>query len=79
MDLDRPVYALDATLLDRCRSVLPRAKFRRRKAAVKRHTRLELRGHIPVLLHITPGNMHEVKLLDELGIEAGSIDIMARA
>ncbi len=79
VELDQTVYALDATIIDLCLSVFPWAKFRRRKAAVKLHTLLDLRGNIPVLIHITPGNRHEVMMLDELCIEAGSIYIMDRA
>lgn len=59
--------------------MFPWAKFRTRKAAVKLHTLLDLRGNIPVLIHITRGNVHEIKLLDDLGIEAGAIYIMDRA
>jgi transposase len=79
LELDQTVYALDATVIDLCLSVFPWAKFRRRKAAVKLHTLLDLRGNIPVLIHITHGNIHDVNILDELFIEAGSIYIMDRA
>ncbi|MBZ0158933.1 MAG: IS4 family transposase [bacterium] len=78
VDLDHTVYALDATIIDLCLSVFPWATFRRRKAAVKLHTLLDLRGNIPVLIYITPGNRHEVKLLDALAIEAGAIYLMDR-
>jgi hypothetical protein len=79
LELDQTVYALDATVIDLCLSVFPWAKFRRRKAAVKLHTLLDLRGNIPVLIHITHGNIHDVNILDALFIEAGSIYIMDRA
>ncbi|MDE2322621.1 MAG: IS4 family transposase [candidate division NC10 bacterium] len=79
VEFDQTVYALDATIIDLCLSVFPWAKFRKRKAAVKLHTLLDLRGNIPVLIHITPGNRHEVKLLDTLAIEAGAIYLMDRA
>jgi len=79
LELDQTVYALDATVIDLCLSVFPWAKFRRHKAAVKLHTLLDLRGNIPVLIHITHGNIHDVNILDDLFIEAGSIYIMDRA
>ncbi len=78
VDLDQTVYALDATIIDLCLSVFLWATFRRRKAAVKLHTLLDLRGNIPVLIHMTHGNLHEVKSLDDLFIEAGSIYLMDR-
>ena len=45
--VERPAaaYALDSTPLDRCRSLFPRAKFRRRKAASKLLTLLTLHGN----------------------------------
>jgi len=79
LELDQTVYALDTTIIDLCLSVFPWAKFRRRKAAVKLHTLLDLRGNIPVLIHITHGKIHDVNILDDLFIEAGSIYIMDRA
>lgn len=79
LELDRTVYALDATIIDLCLSVFPWAKFRKRKAAVKLHTLLDLRGNIPVVISITHGNTHDVNILDELFIEAGAVYIMDRA
>ena len=46
-DLDGAVYALDSTTIDLCLSVFPWARFRSRKAAVKMHTLLDVRGSIP--------------------------------
>jgi hypothetical protein len=48
-DLDNTVYALDFTTIDLCLSVFPWARFRARKAAIKMHTLLDLRGPIPLL------------------------------
>jgi len=42
VDLDQSLYALDSTTIDLCLSLFPWAKFRRRKAAVKMHTLLDL-------------------------------------
>jgi hypothetical protein len=78
LDLDATVYALDATLIDLCLSVFPWARFRHGRAAVKLHTLLDLRGAIPTVIHITPGHVHEVKLLDMLVLEPGAIYIMDR-
>ena len=79
LELDRTVYALDATIIDLCLSVFPWAKFRKGKAAVKLHTLLDLRGSIPVVISITHGKIHDVNILDELLIEAGAVYIMDRA
>lgn len=44
VDLDQSLYALDSTIIDQCLALFPWARFRRRKAAVKMHTLLDLRG-----------------------------------
>jgi hypothetical protein len=47
VDLDNTAYALDASTIDPCLSLLPWAPACRTKAAVKLHTLLDLRGNIP--------------------------------
>ncbi len=78
VDLKETVYALDTTTIDLCLSVLPWAPFRRAKAAVKLHTLLDLRGNIPVFIHISDGKMHEVNILDQLAPEPGAFYIVDR-
>jgi len=76
--LEQTVYALDSTTIDLCLSLFPWARFRRRKGAVKLHTLLDLRGNIPCFIHISHGKMHDVKVLDQLPIEAGAFYAMDR-
>lgn len=78
MDLADTVYALDATTIDLCLSVFPWAHYRRRDAAIKLHTLLDLRGAIPTVVQITPGKCPDVKALDTLVLEAGAIYLMDR-
>jgi hypothetical protein len=78
VDLKETVYALDTTTIDLCLSVFPWAPFRRAKAAVKLHTLLDLRGNIPVFIHISDGKMHEVNILDQLAPEPGAFYIVDR-
>jgi hypothetical protein len=78
VDLANTVYALDATIIDLCLSVFPWAHYRRRDAAVKLHTQVDLRGLIPTVVHITEGKRADVTFLDDLAIEAGAIYIMDR-
>jgi hypothetical protein len=78
VELAGTVYALDTTTIDLCLSVFPWAKFRKTKAAVKLHTLLDLRGNIPAFIHISDGKMHEVNVLDQLPVEAGSFYLMDR-
>lgn len=46
VELEQAAYALDAMTIDLCLTLFPRVPFRRRKAAVKLHTLLDLRGNI---------------------------------
>jgi Domain of unknown function (DUF4372)/Transposase DDE domain len=79
IDLDQTLYALDSTTIDLCLSLFPWAKFRRRKAAVKMHTLLDLHGNIPTFIRVTSGDVHDVNLLDEILPEAGAFYVMDRA
>ena len=79
VDLDQSLYALDSTTIDLCLSLFPWAKFRQRKAAVKMHTLLDLRGNIPTFIRITDGKVHDVNILDEIDPEPGAFYVMDRA
>ena len=72
------VYALDATIIELCLSVFPWAHYRRRDAAIKLHTLLDLRGAIPTVVQITAGKCPDVAALDDLVLEVGAIYIMDR-
>ncbi|HZY30436.1 MAG TPA: IS4 family transposase [Candidatus Methylomirabilis sp.] len=78
VELATTVYAFDSTTIDLCLALFPWATFRQRQGAVKLHTLLDLRGNIPTVLFITPGTVHDVNLLDALGVEAGAIYIVDR-
>jgi hypothetical protein len=78
VQLNRDVYALDSTTIDLCLTLFPWAKFLRRKAAVKVHTLLDLRGSIPCFICITDGSTHEVNILDDIVLESGALYIMDR-
>jgi len=78
VQLKQAAYALDSTTIDLCLSLFPWAKFRKHKAAVKVHTLMDLRGSIPCFIRITDGKVHDVNILDELVLEAGSFYIMDR-
>jgi hypothetical protein len=78
-DLDNTVYALDSTTIDLCLSVFPWARFRARKAAIKMHTLLDLRGPIPTFIEVSEGKLHDVNILDTIVPEPASFYLMDRA
>lgn len=77
-DLQAAVYAFDSSTVDLCLSVFEWAHFRKTKAGIKLHTQLDLRGNIPVWIDITEALGSDVKALDILLIEAGSIYLLDR-
>jgi hypothetical protein len=75
---EETVYALDSTTIDLCLSLFPRAPFRRRKAAIKLPTLIDLRGNIPTFIHVSSGKRPDLTTRDELPIEAGAFYVMDR-
>lgn len=78
LDIKEMIYAFDSTTIDLCLALFPWAKFRIRKAAIKLHTLLDLRGSIPAFIWITEGKIHDVKALDILVYEANAYYIFDR-
>lgn len=79
IELKEMAYALDSTTIDLCLSLFPWAKFRRRKAAIKLHTLLALRGNFPTAAIVTTGKIHDVNILDQLHFAPGAFYLMDRA
>ena len=78
VQLEETAYVFDSSTIDLCLSLFPWARFRQRKAAIKLHTLMDLRGNIPCFIRITEGKTHDVGLLDELILEPGAFYIMDR-
>jgi hypothetical protein len=76
--LEEAAYAFDSTTIDLCLQLFPWAHFRRRKAAVKLHTLIDLRGNIPCFIRVSTGKMADVQALDDLLLEAGAFYMMDR-
>jgi len=79
VELSNTVYAFDSTTIDLCLSLFPWATFRTHKAAIKLHTLLNLRTNIPSFLSISEGNVHDVRMLDNLHLESGAIYVLDKA
>jgi len=78
VDLQNTIYAFDSTTIDLCLSLFPWAFFHHKKAGIKLHTLLDLRGSIPTFIHITDGRTNDLRALDELLIEAGAFYLIDR-
>ena len=69
----------DFTTIDLCLNVFWWASFRKAKGAIKIHTLYDVKTSIPAFVHITEGNVHDVKALDVLTYEADGFYIMDKA
>jgi hypothetical protein len=78
-DLDNTVYAFDSTTIGLCMNVFPWARFRKKKAGIKLHTQIDLRGNIPTFISITEAHINDTNALDDLEFEPGAIYVMDRA
>lgn len=78
IELNQPLYAFDSTTIDLCLSLFPWAEFRKTKAAVKLHTLIDLRGSIPTYVAVTPGKVHDVRMLDEMPVSQDAVYTMDR-
>ncbi len=78
LDLEQTVYALDSTTIDLCLSLFPWALFQSESGAIKLHTLLDLRGNIPTFLWLSTAKLHDVRILDVLLPEPGSIYVLDR-
>ena len=77
-DLKSAAYALDTTTIDLCLSLFPWARFHHNKGAVKLHTMIDLRGNIPVVVHIDDGKSYDTDVLDVIVPEPGAVYVMDR-
>lgn len=74
-----PLYTLDSTTIGLCLSLFQWARFRKRKGAVKIHTLLDHRGHIPSCVIISDGKTHDIVVARRMRLEPDSILIIDRA
>lgn len=65
-------FAIDSTTIDLCLKLFPWAQFRRRKAAIKAHTMIDLRVGIPVFMSISHAKVADVSVLDQMVFQAGA-------
>ncbi len=73
------VYTFDSSVIDLCLSVFWWAGFRKAKGGIKLHTLIDVETRIPVFVHITPANVHDVNAMDLLVYETGAWYIFDRA
>ena len=73
------IYAFDSSTIDLCLSVFCWAHFRKTKAGIKLHTLFDINAQIPVFIHITQANVHDVNAMDVIDYEPFAYYIFDRA
>ncbi|MBX9808630.1 MAG: IS4 family transposase, partial [Flavobacteriaceae bacterium] len=73
------IYAFDATTIDLCLSVFYWANFRKSNAGIKLHTQFEINAQVPVFIHFTNANIHDVNAMDFITYEQNSYYIFDKA
>ena len=73
------IYAFDSSTIDLCLSVFCWAHFRKTKAGIKLHTLFDINTQIPVFIHITEANVHDVNAMDVIDYEPFAYYIFDRA
>lgn len=78
VDIKNNIFIIDSSTIDLCLSIYPWAKFKKTKAAIKLHTKMDAKTSIPDFIHISDGKMHDVNVLDMITIIADSFYILDR-
>lgn len=73
VDTDLKLLALDSTTMSVSLKLCEWALGKYERGGVKMHTLLDLRGSIPVQIHISDGRWHDSNMLDSLDIEPYAI------
>lgn len=76
---DHDLYALDSTTISCSLKLLDWAVGKYSKGEVKMHTVIDLRGSIPVFIHITDRRCHDSNALDILEVVPNAIYTMDKA
>lgn len=76
---DHDVFALDSTTISCSINLMSWAMGKYSKGAAKMHTLIDLRGSIPVFIHVTDGRCHDSNVLDLLNVIPNAIYTMDKA
>ncbi|MBP5497104.1 MAG: transposase [Bacteroidales bacterium] len=73
VDTDLALLALDSTTISVSLRLCNWALGKYSRGDVKMHKLLDLRGGIPVQIHVSDGRWHDSNMLDKLVVEPGAI------
>jgi len=77
-NLKRAVHAFDSSVIELSLKLFPWAEYKPHAAGVKLHAQLNVASHVPGFMRITRGDLHDIRMLDELPIEPGAVYVFDR-
>jgi transposase len=72
------IYAFDSSTISLCLSVFWWATYKQNKGAIKIHTMLDVKTHIPCFMLVTPASTNDIKAMEHIPYEQGSYYIFDR-
>lgn len=79
VDTELALLALDSTTISVSLKLCNWALGKYSRGNVKMHTLLDLRGSIPVQIHVSDGRWHDSNMLDKLTLKAGAVYVADKA
>lgn len=79
VEIDNDIFILDSTTISVSIRLMNWAKGKYSRGAVKMHTLLDIKGVIPIFIHVTDGKYHDVNAIDELAMDSNAIYVMDKA
>jgi len=73
------IYLLNSTTISLCLSLFDKAKFRKRKGAIKLHTLLDYDGCLPTYININDGKVNDAKAAKKIVLLPDSVVVADRA
>ena len=73
-----PLYSMDSTTIDLCLSLYNWAKFRKKKAGIKLHVKLDHNGYLPKVVVLSEAKKNDVKVGREISFQKDDLVVFDR-
>ena len=75
---NNPLYSMDSTTIDLCLSLYDWAKFRKTKAGIKLHVKLDHNGYLPNVVILTDAKKHDIRIGRTIKFKKGDLVVFDR-
>ena len=73
-----PLYSMDSTTIDLCLSLYDWAKFRKTKAGIKLHVKMNHNGYLPTVVVVSNAKKHDVNVGRRIKFQKGDLVVFDR-